>query len=220
MTKKIRFIGITSLGLIGLLLPRLGLSQAETGQTERAFRPPAVPLVTFDPYLSIWSEADHLADGNTRHWTRHEHALASLIRIDGKSYRLMGADPEDVPAIRQLSVQVLPTRSIYEFEDAGVHVTLTFMTPALPQDLDAFSLPLSYITWRVRSTDGARHTVELYDSTSSELAVNKTDEPVVWSREQAGPLTALRVGTEAQPILGSSGDDHRVDWGYAYAAAA
>lgn len=184
-----------------------------------AFRPPAVPLVTFDPYLSIWSEADHLTDNNTRHWTRHEQALASLIRVDGKAYRLMGPDPTNVPAFKQVSVKVLPTRSIYEFEDAGVHVTLTFMRPALPHDLDVFSWPLNYITWQVHSVDGAAHSVSLYDSTSSELAVNQTNEPVQWARQQMRSLTALCVGTEAQPILGSCGDDHRIDWGYAYAAA-
>jgi hypothetical protein len=116
-------------------------------------------------------------------------------------------------------VQVLPTRSIYDFEDAGVHVTLTFMTAALPHDLNIFSRPLSYITWSVRSMDGATHEVSIYNSTSSELAVNKTSELVEWKRIKAGKLTALRVGTQAQPILGSSGDDHRIDWGYAYAAA-
>jgi hypothetical protein len=182
-------------------------------------RPPAVPLVTFDPYLSIWSEADKLTDKNTQHWTHREHSLASLIRVDGKTYRLMGADPKDVPAFTQVSLRVLPTRSIFEFEDAGVHVTLTFMTAALPHDLDVFSRPLSYLTWDVRSVDGVTHEVSLYDSTSSELVVNKKNEPIEWSRSKAGKLTALRVGTQAQPVLGSSGDDHRVDWGYAYAAA-
>ncbi|MGH7953343.1 MAG: glutaminase domain-containing protein, partial [Limisphaerales bacterium] len=185
----------------------------------QTLRPPAVPLVTFDPYLSIWSEANQLTDDNTRHWTHHEQSLASLIRVDGKAYRLMGADPTNAPALPQISLRVTPTRSIYEFEGAGVHVTLTFMTAALPHDLDLFSRPLSYITWEVRSIDGGKHDVSIYDSTSSELAVNKTSEVVVWLREQAGPLTAMRVGTEAQPILGSSGDNHRIDWGYAYAAA-
>ena len=96
-------------------------------------RPPAVPLVTFDPYLSVWSDTDTLTERNTIHWTHRDHPLASLIRVDGHSYRLMGAEPKGVPAFHQVSLQVLPTRSIYEFEAAGVHVTLTFMTAALPQ---------------------------------------------------------------------------------------
>jgi Domain of unknown function (DUF4965)/Domain of unknown function (DUF5127)/Domain of unknown function (DUF1793)/Domain of unknown function (DUF4964) len=183
------------------------------------FRPPAVPLVTFNPYLSIWSEADHLTDKNTQHWTHREHSLASLIRIDGKAYRLMGAEPANVPAFTQVSLQVTPLRSIYEFEAAGVRVTFTFMTAALPHDLDIFSRPLSYLTWEVRSVDGATHDISIFDSTSSELTVNKNSELVEWSRMSAGKLTALRVGTQAQPILGSGGDDHRINWGYVYAAA-
>ncbi len=73
------------------------------------FRPPAVPLIVSNPYLSIWSPADHLTDATTQHWTKHEHPLMSLIRIDGKSYRLMGTEPKDVPAMKQVGLQVLPT---------------------------------------------------------------------------------------------------------------
>jgi hypothetical protein len=93
----------------------------------------------------------------------------------------------------------------------------------LPDDLDVLSWPLSYITWTVQSLDGAPHEVTIYDSTSSAISVNKTDEKIVWGREKIGllphSLTALHAGTDAQPVLGSSGDDHRIDWGYVYAAA-
>ena len=151
-----------------------------------ALRPPAVPLVTFDPYLSVWSEADRLTDDTTRHWTHAEHALVSLIRIDGKPFRLMGDDPRDVPALPQTGLRVLPTRSIYDFDDGRVHVTLTFMTAALPDDLDVYARPLSYITWQVRSVDGASHAVSMYDSVSSQLAVNSRDQKVTWGRERGG----------------------------------
>ncbi|MGA2554719.1 MAG: DUF5127 domain-containing protein [Verrucomicrobiota bacterium] len=183
------------------------------------FRPPSVPLVTFDPFLSIWSPADHLNDRPTQHWTRREHSLVSLLRVDGRVFRLMGAEPDDAPALPQVALKVTPTRTICDFENTNIHVTLTFLTPALPNDLDAFSLPLSFLAWQVRSVDGKKHAVSIYDSASSQIAVNRTDEKVAWSREKAGPLTALRVGTLAQPVLGSSGDNHRINWGYAYLAA-
>ena len=38
------------------------LAGATLNARAEMLRPPAVPLVTFDPYLSIWSEADKLTD--------------------------------------------------------------------------------------------------------------------------------------------------------------
>ncbi len=204
--------------LIGLTLVFATFAKQAIGQIP-GFRPPAVPLVTSDPYLSIWSEADRLTDDATRHWTGREHSLVSIIRIDGQNYRLMGIDPPDVPAMPQTGLLVFPTRSVYDFQNDQVHVTMTFMTPALPTDLDAMALPLSYITWEVHSIDGKEHRISIYDSVSSELAVNEPTEQVVWSHVPAGSMAAMKIGTESQPILGSCGDDHRIDWGYAYLAA-
>ena len=206
------------MGLLGLGAC-LGATMDADAQGKAAFRPPAVPLVTFNPYLSIWSEADRLTDDVTRHWTHREQALDSLIRVDGKSFRLMGVEPKVVPALHQVGVRVLPTRSIYDFDNGHVHVTMTFMTAALPNDLNALARPLSYITWDVRSVDGATHAVSLYDSAGSALAVDKPTQEVEWRRETMGGLTALRTGTHKQNILGSSGDDHQLDWGYAYLVA-
>jgi hypothetical protein len=189
------------------------------GRSGDALRPPAVPLVTCDPYFSVWSFADRLTDDSTKHWTGARQAMHSMIRIDGEAYRIMGGHPRDVQALPQLSLQVLPTRTIYDFEGAGVHVTLTFTTALLPENLDVMSRPVSYLTWDVHAVDGKEHSVSLYYDNTAELVVNTPDQAVLWSREQVGDLTVLRMGTKDQPVLGKKGDDLRIDWGYLYAAA-
>src|SRR5579872_1084592 len=192
--------------IVKILISVTGTIAAPVFAQPVAFRPPAVPLVTSDPYLSIWSAADHLNDRNTTHWTGHEQSLLSVIRVDGKALRIMGRDPHDAPALPQVSLSVMPTTTVYQFEGSGVHVTLTFLTPLLPHDLDLMSRPLTYLTWQVRSTDGQSHSVQILESTSSELAVENPGQAVTWGREAAGELTLLKVGSQQQHRMGNPGD--------------
>ncbi len=182
------------------------------------FQPRAVPLVTTDPYFSIWSFADRLTDDYTRHWTGTPQSLESMVRIDGVTYRLMGKTPSE-EALPQTGLTVYPTRTVYEFEGAGVQVKLTFLTPLLPDDLEVYSRPVTYLIWEIRATDGRAHAVSIFYANSAQLVVNTEDQPVGWSREKIADLDVLRMGTEEQPVLAKSGDNLRIDWGYLYAAA-
>jgi hypothetical protein len=193
-------------------------AQAEAPAQSR-LRPPATPLVSCDPYFSIWSMNDQLADGPTRHWTGKTQKLTSLVRVDGKTFRVMGDSPSEIPAAKQTLLTVLPTRTIYEFEEGGVKVSLAFLSPRLPDDLMVCSRPITYVTWSAQATDGKPHDVSVYLDATAELAVNTPDQTVTEQKGSAGDLTTLRVGSVDQPVLETRGDDVRIDWGYFYLAA-
>lgn len=189
----------------------------------QSFRPPAVPLVTIDPFFSIWSCADRLHDDATRHWTLVHHGLVGLVRIDGQVFRFMGSTNNgphwrnslQPSGLRQTGVTVLPTRTIYVFEDAGVELTATFVSPLLPDDLDLLSRPFSYLSFSVRSADGRDHGVSLYIEASPEIACGDRDTSMVWEISSlSNGWGDLRTGTWEQNVLGHRGDLTTIDWGY------
>lgn len=81
------------------------------------------------------------------------------------------------------------------------------------------SRPVSYISFKVRSNDGAAHPVALYFGVAGVVAANDTGQELAVRNMKSGALTILAAGTKEQPVLQKKGDDLRIDWGYCYAAA-
>lgn len=215
-----RLIGFVAVAVILSAAFAPAQTLAAPAQPARAsFRPPAVPLLAVDPYFSIWSFADHLTYDSTRHWTGARMTLQSLVRVDGEAYRIMGNEPGNIQPARQMSLRVFPTRTVYKFEAGGIGITLTFLTPDLPHDLDVLSRPVTYLTWTAHSLDGKQHHIKIYYDNTGELVANTPDEAITWSAQDIGSLNALKMGTVAQPVLGYAGDFIRIDWGYLYVAA-
>jgi hypothetical protein len=196
-------------------LVSLSLGVAFAGAQERV---PATPLITHDPYFSVWSTTDDLTASNTTHWTGKEQPIAGLVRIDGKAYRFMGKEPEEIPAMRQTRHEITATHTRYAFEQGGVKLELTFFTPAIQSDLDLLSRPVTYLTWSASATDGGSHPVAVLLDVDPLIAVNDRSEKVVSFRQETSSLRVLSVGSRDQDVLNRSGDDLRIDWGYFHLA--
>jgi hypothetical protein len=205
---KNRFIYFLLLGII--------IMSQSFSQEKKAFRPPAVPLVACDPYFSIWSTSDNLYSERTKHWTGANNGMLGLVKVDGKCFRILGLELSNIPGLPQKSVKVFPTRTIYEFEGEGINVTLTFLTPAIPYEINLLSRPVTYIVWDVKSIDSKEHEIQIYYDNTAETVVNRAEQKVAWSRLKLKNIIALRFGTAEQPILDKKGDDLRIDWGYQY----
>ncbi|TVY11096.1 glutaminase family protein [Paenibacillus cremeus] len=186
-------------------------------------RPPSVPLVTVDPYFNIWSSANQLHENETKHWTGKNHSMVGMARIDGQVWRFMGgrdhrSDFITLPAeaMEQTDLIVKPLTTVYTFEAGGVKLKVEFTTPLLLDDLDVLSRPASYVTIGAVSSDGKPHQVEIYYDLSAELCVDAPIQEVVSKRfDLEDGSQGLQLGTEKQQVLWRSGDDLRIDWGYA-----
>ena len=193
---------------------------------KNALRAPSYPLITIDPYTSIWSFTDQLNEDATRHWTGKEQGLLGVIEVDGVSYRFMGKEaPEEGTPVRfekaavQQSVNVLPTQTYYTFECGPVCLDLIFTSPLLLNDLDRMSTPVNYISWQVCATDGKTHETRLTVEASPSLAVHSDDQAVTVAFEEENGISYVKAGTVEQSVLARKGDDVRIDWGYFYLAA-
>ena len=177
-----------------------------------AMRPPSVPLVSVDPFFSVWSPADRLTDAETVHWAGAKQPISVVLEADGKCWRLCGAAPANLPALPQRSLEVRPTQSVYTFGEGALAVELRFSTAKLAEDLEIFSRPVTYVTAKVK---GAK-SWKLRASISSALATNDDRAPMVTNRCTVAGLPAVSIGRRNQRPLAYSGDCVRCDWGWAW----
>lgn len=175
-------------------------------------RPPSVPLITIDPFFSVWSPADALTGSDTVHWTGRANLMIGIADIDGVKYRFMGNGEE--PAMEQVSLDVTACSTIYRFEAQGVRLTVIFTSPLLLDDLPLMTRPVSYIEVREESLDGKEHKINVSISLSEQFCMDKAgDAPVNVTKSRMGEVAAIRMENAEPRILERWGDNHRIEWG-------
>jgi hypothetical protein len=216
-----------------ILLPVfLIFSLVVSAQLQKA---PAYPLITHDPYFSIWSFTDDLTTGSTKHWTGADQPLTGWLKVDSQLFRFMGkGNAEQEAAIskyltdkgmqpitiaQQKEVTVTATRTGYKFACGPVELGLQFTSPLLLNNWTVLTRPVSYITVTLQSNDGKTHETWVSLGVSSNVCVNKPEQEVKAEKYvTAGGLSIIKAGSTEQPVLQKKGDDLRIDWGYLYMA--
>lgn len=181
-------------------------------------RLPAFPLITNDPYFSIWSCADHPASDSTRHWAGQRKRMEGSLVIDGVSHRFLGAHDGIIMEMEDLTVT--PTSTCYLFHAAGLSLSMRFTSPLLLNDLDTLSTPITFIDFEIKSLDGKAHAAALCFVLHDDICYEGELPPAMYG--DVYPLGNLQVGymgQKKQSILCHSGDHITIDWGYAYLAA-
>ena len=126
---------------------------------------------------------------NTTGGAYTDFGLFSKVKTDDCGIRLA----------EQKSVDVLATSTYYTFVCGPVELDLVFTAPMLIDDYDLLSMPINYISYQVRSTDGRAHDAQLLLTASPLLAVNKAAQPTVTTQEEHRGVTYPRPAPSSSP---------------------
>ncbi len=169
--------------------------------------------------------------GETYHLTGTEKALlkagnnviaAHCHNTSGGSYADYGiyvndkVSNPDIALATQKSCDVLATNTYYTFKCGPVELDLVFTAPMLMNDLELLSTPINYVSFRVRSTDGAQHNVQFYMAVSSVMCTNELNQPITSMLVSENGKNYIRSGRQKQTPLSQAGDGVSINWGYVY----
>ncbi len=174
-------------GAVAVSLALLGGGQNAGAQTFTPIKPPAVPLITREPYMQTWLRAsDAIAPGVwPEYWNGAVKAITGIAYIDSQPYLFMGAPavPSFPGVMKQTSLQTTPTQSVFTFAAGGVTLSVDFLSPVEAKDLQRLSMPLSDIITTAQSSDGNHHAVSVYFDISGEWAHGDSNQLIRWAPE-------------------------------------
>ncbi len=182
-------------------------------------RPPAIPLITVDPYFSIWSPNENINFVPTEMWSGKEKAILGTVTIDGKKRLFLGYH-RDILKIDQVSLEIdaLSTTAVFESEE--IILTAKFTSPVLADNLYLLTRPVSYLQVSYSSKDGKPHNVEIDVGVCEDLCLDTPWQNDVIAEETpfSNSIKGMRMGNVEQKPLNKSGDDIGIDWGYIHLA--
>ena len=177
-------------------------------------RPPAVPLVTFDPYFSLWSAGNTLTSCDTTFWTGTRQPFTLTLTADGRTYRLCGrkhGSVGDLPVLDQVACEVGATVTRYAFEGrAGLRAEVLFVSPRLTDDLDVFARPVTYVTVRVAGAKSWSVKAAIDDA----FATHEGGKPMERAQFKVDGVACEKVGRAEQEPFSQRGDQKRPNWGW------
>lgn len=175
----------------------------------------AIPLLTHDPYFSIWSASDCLNDSDPVHWTQTRQQMKGYLVIDDIPYCFLG-ECEFFQKLQQTEIHVTPTSTQYQFEHEKVSFTITFTSPLLLDEPILVSRPCSYINMSVVPKMPVN--VSVIFRLSADL-VRETPGKIIGGSCFSKGFSYAFMGKAFQHPLGNSGDHTTIDWGYLYLAS-
>ncbi len=178
------------------------------------FRPTSVPLITVDPFFSVWSGADCLCDRPTTHWSQKPIPIMAGVLIDEMFYAMVGTNQEFMQTrkrVYQTGLTVTPLSSLYKFEDDFVKAELEFTTPLLLDRLDIMTRPVSYVRYKIeRKTTIEGKRLRFVFGINSRGCVNNGCREVEFKKTGY----SVCCGNTKQEPLSETGDNAVIDWGY------
>ncbi|KAL8775587.1 MAG: hypothetical protein Q9209_000083 [Squamulea sp. 1 TL-2023] len=86
----------------------------------------------------------------------------------------------NLQSAKPLSVAYDSQYSNFTFAAGPVVITASFLSSVLPDDLCRTSIPLSYLTTSIQSTDNSTHDVQFYSDVNAAWAASETNVTVQW----------------------------------------
>lgn len=179
---------------------------------------PAYPLFLKDPYFSIWSASDKLAQSDTIFWTGKERKTYGIIEVDGKSYCFLG-NATNVEKLTQTSVTVTTFRTTYTFTNKAFDFTVSFFSPLPANDCEILACPVCYLEYSVQPKKELKE-VKVSLNLHEEWCYND-----MGNTEMRGDVMAYEkmdiayFGLNRQHVFNKTADRYGADWGYYYLAA-
>lgn len=126
---------------------------------------------------------------------------------------LLSSQP--LTAIQNGKAKVMASQTYYQLRAGTVNVDLTFTNPQRLDDIDLFSTPIDYVSYKVTPVDGKNHNVQFFLMVSPEFVSSNNDYGRYTSQMEANGMKMVRCGHDVQDM----GKSPRADWGYLYVVA-